>query len=290
MYLKKQDLTTKLLIVSLVVGLGLIAYPTVANWWNAFHQSRAIMDYETAISQMSNEKYQQLLNEAKAYNQQISEQGINWVLSDAERDRYNKILNVDGHGNMGYISIPKIKVNLPLYHGVSEAVLQSAIGHIEGSSLPVGGQTSHSIVSGHRGLPSSRLFTDLDRLQVGDRWTVSILNETHTYEVDQIKTVTPNDFQFLQLEPDQDLMTLVTCTPYGVNTHRLLIRGHRVENENGNAMVVAEAIQIRAIFIAPFLALPLLIILFIGFLSLSKKRQARRIAEQRVRKRLNQNQ
>ncbi|MDE7506059.1 class C sortase, partial [Streptococcus agalactiae] len=174
---------------------------------------------------------------------------------------------------------------LPLYHGTSEKVLQTSIGHLEGSSLPIGGDSTHSILSGHRGLPSSRLFSDLDKLKVGDHWTVSILNETYTYQVDQIRTVKPDDLRDLQIVKGKDYQTLVTCTPYGVNTHRLLVRGHRVPNDNGNALVVAEAIQIEPIYIAPFIAIFLTLILLLISLEVTRRaRQRKKILKQAMRK------
>lgn len=280
----KKDKSNVLIIAVFFIGLSILLYPIVSNWWNELRQSRAIMDYETAVSQISLADYEKMLSEAKKYNEMIAEEGMQWVMDDDQREHYNNILNVDGTGNMGYISIPKINVNLPLYHGVSEEVLLTSIGHIEGTSFPVGGETSHSVVSGHRGLPSSKLFSELDKLSEGDRWTVSILNETFTYQVDQIKVVEPDDLQFIQLEDGQDYMTLVTCTPYGINTHRLLIRGHRVENTDGNALVIAEAIQIQPIFIAPFIAAPLLIFLLVSFITITNKKLAEKRAEQEIRK------
>lgn len=274
----KKDNLNRLLILFFVLGLGLIAYPSVSNWWNELKQTRAILDYESSISRMSDEEYQQILTNAHAYNETLSSKGIQWVQTDPDLQSYFETLNIDGKGNMGYISIPKISVNLPIFHGISEEVLQNAIGHVPGTSLPIGGQTSHSVISGHRGLPSSRLFSDLDQLQIGDRWTISVMNETFTYEVDQILTVEPDDIQHIQMIEGQDLMTLITCTPYGVNTHRLLIRGHRISNVDGNALVIAEAIQIKAIYIAPFIATPLLLILIATFMrNTSKKEKYRKL-------------
>lgn len=281
--MKNKDNSMKFLLLTLIIGLGIFFYPHVSNWWNEFHQSRAIMQYEESIAAFNAEEYANYIEKAKKYNQMIAENGIKWVMTEEEKEEYYKVLNIDGTGNMGYISIPKIKINLPLYHSVSEDVLQRSIGHIEGSSFPVGGETSHSMVSGHRGLPSAKLFSELDKLSEGDRWTVSILNETYTYEVDQIRTVEPDDLQFLQLEEGQDLMTLITCTPYGVNTHRLLIRGHRVQNEDGNARIIAEALQIEPIFIAPFVAVPLALFLLIIFTNSTNKKMNSNKSEKQMR-------
>ena len=175
----------------------------------------------------------------------------------------NRQLAVTDSGIMGYIDIPKIRVTLPIYHGTDETILQIAIGHIAGTSLPVGGASTHCVVSGHRGLPSARLFTDIDKLVEGDTFTMTVLNRTVTYEVDQIRIVEPTDLSNLQIEEGKDYCTLVTCTPYGINTHRLLVRGHRVANANGEANVIADALQIEPVYVAPVVAAPMLIILLI---------------------------
>lgn len=185
------------------------------------------------------------------------------MMNDADRAAYEKELNIDGSGIMGYISVPKFHIKVPIYHGTEESVLQVAIGHLETTSLPVGGKSTHTQVSGHRGLPSARLFTDLDKIKEGDTWTITVLNETLTYECDQIRIVEPEDFSELGLIEGEDLCTLITCTPYGINTHRLLVRGHRVPNAQGSAEVTADGIQIEPIYIAPILAIPAIILLLI---------------------------
>lgn len=246
-----------------ILGVLIFCYPSFSNWWNSFHQSRALMDYAQNVSDMDTAQYQELLDAAHAYNERLAQTGQNWNMSDADQEEYNSLLNIDGTGIMGYIQIPKINVELPLYHGTDDAVLQTSIGHLAGTSLPVGGESTHSVLSGHRGLPSARLFTDLDRLEEGDTFTLTILNETLTYEVDQIRIVEPTDLSDLQIEEGQDLCTLVTCTPYGINTQRLLVRGHRVANAMGDAEVTADAFQIRTSYIAAFIAIPVVLILFI---------------------------
>ncbi|WP_159544157.1 class C sortase [Streptococcus halichoeri] len=271
----RQHLSTIVLVAILLVGVGLLAYPLLANYWNSFHQSRAIMTYQERVTHMDTKAYESILQRAKQYNSQFESSGIHWHLTAKEREAYNSQLSIDQTGNMGYITIPKINVRLPLYHGTNDKVLQTSIGHIEGSSLPIGGQSTHAILSGHRGLPSSRLFSDLDKLKIGDRWTVSILNHSYSYEVDQIRIVRPNDLRDLQIVKGKDYQTLVTCTPYGVNTHRLLVRGHRVPNENGNAMVVADALQIEPIYIAPFIAAIVLMVLLLIFLGATRRTQQR---------------
>ena len=256
-------LFTIILVAALFIGLFLLAYPSFADYWNSFHQSRAVMSYAENVANMNMEEYARILDEARIYNAELAERGISWKLSDEEREAYMSQLDIGGNGIMGYIKIQKIDVMLPIYHGIDESTLQTSIGHLEESSLPVGGMNTHSMLSGHRGLPSARLFTDLDKLREGDTFTMTILNETLTYEVDHIWIVEPSDMSHLTIEDGKDYCTLITCTPYGINTHRLLVRAHRIDNLNGNAMVVADAIQIRPVFIAPFIAAPMLLLLLI---------------------------
>lgn len=255
--------TTILLLVVLLAGLSLLAYPRFSNWWNSFHQSRAIMSYTDTVSNLNREEYDRILNEARAYNQRWAENGISYTLSPEQIVEYETLLDPGENGVMGTIDIPSIDVHLPIFHGIDENVLQIAIGHIEWSALPVGGTGTHCVLSGHRGLPSAKLFTDIDKLVEGDLFTVNILGETLTYEVDQINIVLPEDIHFLMPEPGKDLMTLVTCTPYGVNTHRLLVRGHRVPNDvlDDPSRVTADSVQIEPVLVAPAIGVPLLIIL-----------------------------
>lgn len=262
-FVSADRLFTIILVAALFVGLSLLAYPSFADYWNSFHQSRAVMTYAENVADMNKEEYERILDEARIYNAELAERGINWKLSDEEREAYMSQLDVGGNGIMGYIRIQKIDVMLPIYHGTEEGILQTSIGHLEETSLPVGGSSTHSMLSGHRGLPSARLFTDLDKLREGDTFTMTVLNETLTYEVDHIWIVEPSDLSHLTIEEGKDYCTLITCTPYGINTHRLLVRAHRIDNLNGDAMVVADAIQIRPVFIAPFLAVPILLMLLI---------------------------
>ena len=271
----KKKLPTILLVLVFLTGVALLLYPTFADWWNSFHQSRAVASYMDSVSALDTEQYEEILAEADAYNQKLAETGILWTLDEEQEKEYNNQLNVNDSGIMGYIDIPKINITLPIYHGIDEAVLQVAIGHIAGSSLPVGGENTHCIVSGHRGLPSARLFTDLDKLVDGDTFTMTVLNRTVTYQVDQIRIVEPTDLSDLLIEEGKDYCTLVTCTPYGINTHRLLVRGHRVANAQGDAPVIADAMQIETIYIAPFLAVPILILLVIGMFILTGRQQRR---------------
>ena len=271
----KKNSTTIILILIAVVGAGLIAYPTFANWWNGFHQTRAVNTYVSVASDLGNEKYRMMINEAERYNDALAVSGVKWNLTEEEKAEYSSVLKVTDSGMMAYIDIPKVHITLPIYHGTEEKVLQVAVGHIAGTSLPVGGAGTHCVLSGHRGLPSAKLFTDIDKLAEGDTFTITVLDRTLTYEVDQIHIVLPYELNDLSIEPDRDLCTLVTCTPYGVNTHRLLVRGHRIENAQGEVNVIADALQVEPVYIAPFIALPLLFLLFIHMLftsSLAKRR------------------
>lgn len=282
---KNKKRGTVILLIIMLLGIAIMSYPKISNYWNSFRQTKAILEYQKSIQNIDIKQYEKIIEDAKDYNIKVLNGRINWHTNEEEKKEYNRILNPDGTGIMGYINIPKINVNLPLYHGTEEDVLKSSIGHIEGSAFPVGGGSTHSIVSGHRGLPSSRLFTDLDKLAIGDVWTVQILNETFSYEVDQIRTVLPNDLQFLQVEKNKDLMTLLTCTPYGINTHRLLIRGHRISNKNGDGKIMADALVIQPIYIAPYIAAGLTVILFILFLVDNKRIKNRIRIERKFNKR-----
>ena len=234
----KDNFLTNELVFILIIGLSLLLYPTVSDYWNSFHQSEAVAGYVQKVQDMGQDKKDKMLADAKAYNQTLAK-GImpDLNLSNAEKSVYNKTLDVTGTGIMAYVDIPKINTTLPIYHGRDDAILQVAVGHIPGTSLPVGGKGTHAVISGHSGLPSAKLFTDIDRLVDGDTFMIQVLDETLTYEVDQILTVLPDDVSALAIDPNQDYVTLVTCTPYGVNTHRLLVRGHRIPNKIKNARV-----------------------------------------------------
>ncbi len=257
----KKKLGNILLVLILAVGAAIMLYPTFSDYWNSFHQSRAIAGYSDAVSNLNAEEYERIWQEAVAYNQSMSGRSGLVLLTNSEMEEYERQLNVGGNGVMGYIEIAKINVSLPIYHGTSEAVLQVATGHIESSSLPVGGASTHCIISGHRGLPSAKLFTDLDQMSEGDIFQLKILNETLTYEVDQIRIVLPSELDELGIVRDQDYCTLVTCTPYGINSHRLLIRGKRIANPQAAAHVTADAVQIDPVLVAPAAAAPMLLAL-----------------------------
>ena len=225
-----NSMTTLFLVLMLFAGLSLLLYPTVSNYWNSLHQSRAIAAYVEQVAQIDNETFDQLREQARAYNRTLVGKAYRYDMTRQEREEYLGLLNVSENGIIGYIEIPGIHCELPIYHGTDADALQIGVGHIEGSSLPVGGESTHCAISGHRGLPSAKLFSDLDKLTVGDRFSLRVLDDTLTYEVDQIHTVLPGEMDELEIVEGEDYCTLVTCTPYGVNTHRLLVRGHRVEN------------------------------------------------------------
>ena len=267
--------TTVILLIVLIVGLSLLLYPTFANWWNSMHQSRAVASYVENVANIDEEQYAHLWEDALNYNKSLSTRSNSYLLSDEQREKYNQVLDIGGLGIIGYVEIPSINVTLPIYRGTDESVLQVAVGHLEWTSLPVGGESSHCVVSGHRGLPSAKLFTNLDKLVVGDVFMFRVLDEILTYEVDQILIVEPNETQALQIVEGEDLCTLVTCTPYGINSHRLLIRGHRIENleEAATIRVTADATQIEPIIVAPLLTIPMLLVLLIVLLIPKPKRR-----------------
>ena len=261
----KNKLTTALLILMLVAGLSLLLYPTVSDYWNSLHASRAVANYAEEVQNLDAEKYGQMLADARDYNQTLLGRETEFALTEEQKAEYDSLLDLNGTGIMGYIEIPAIDVSLPIYHGTEDAVLQVAVGHLEWSSLPVGGEGTHCVLSGHRGLPSAKLFTNLNKLAEGDTFIIRVLNEVLTYEVDQILIVEPDDTDALKPQEGEDLCTLVTCTPYGINSHRLLVRGHRIENteEAAAVRVTADAIQIEPLIIAPAVAAPILLILLL---------------------------
>lgn len=255
----KLKISTIILIIGSIVGLSLLLYPTFSDYWNEKHSTHAIASYVTELENVDKNNYQEVWEAAVQYNKDILTRDNPFSLTEDLEDRYKACLDVTGTTIMGYIEIPKIDVALPIYHGVSDAVLQMAIGHLPWSSLPTGGESTHCVVSGHRGLTSAKLFTDLDKLREGDMFTVTVLSEMLTYEVDQIRVVEPIDLSELRIEEGKDYFTLVTCTPYGVNTHRLLVRGHRIETSMENvAHVVQEAVLIDPLIVAPIVAFPFL--------------------------------
>ena len=270
----KKHASTILLLVILLLGLSLMLYPSFADWWNSFHQSQAVLSYVEQVADMDEDRYAQIWDAAWSYNRMLTERPNDYLLSEEQKENYESLLNLGGNGVMGYLEIPCLDVVLPVHHGTSESVLQVAVGHLEWTSLPVGGESTHCVVSGHRGLPSARLFTDLDKMVVGDYFVLRVLDEILTYEVDQIRIVDPHDTTDLLVVEGEDLCTLVTCTPYGINSHRLLVRGRRIANieEAKVARVTADAIQIKPLLVAPAVAAPILLILLVGMLLPRRKK------------------
>lgn len=277
----KRRLSNFILILIFLIGLSLMLYPSFSNWWNSIHQTRAIASYTEQVANMDENQYEEIWNAAWEYNQSLLESPSDFVLSEEQLRNYNELLDIGDNGVMGYIEIPSIDVALPIYHGTEDAVLQIAAGHIEWTSLPVGGEGSHCVLSGHRGLPRAKLFTDLDKLVEGDTFMLRVLDEVLTYKIDQILIVEPEEIDALQIDPEMDYCTLVTCTPYGINSHRLLVRGHRIETtlEAKRARVTADAIQIEPIIVAPIVAIPVLFVLFIILMLKPMKNQKHRKAE-----------
>ncbi|MCD8348588.1 MAG: class C sortase [Lachnospiraceae bacterium] len=273
----RKHFTTILLLLILLAGVSLLLYPTISDYWNSFHQSRAIATYVDAVAELDENDYEEMWQAAAAYNETLLDNSDRWNLTEEEEEEYNSILDVTGTGIMGYIEIPKISVYLPIYHGTDEGVLEVAIGHLSGSSLPVGGEGTHCVVSGHRGLPSAKLFTDLDELEEGDIFVMYVLDQTLTYEVDQILIVEPDDLTSLEIEEGEDLCTLVTCTPYGVNSHRMLVRGHRVENqEDYTVSVTSDAQLIDEKLVAPFVAAPMILLFLLWVMCSGGKSKKRK--------------
>jgi sortase A len=270
-----KHLVNLILFGIILIGLGLLAYPTFSDWWNSMHQSRAVASYVEQVANIDEEQYAHLWEAARNYNESLMDHPNTYTLNETQKAEYDQILDIGGLGIMGYIEVPAIGITLPIYHGTDEAVLQIAVGHLEWTSLPVGGESSHCVVSGHRGLPSAKLFTDLDKLVVGDLFIFRVLDEILTYEVDQILIVEPHETEALLIQQGKDLCTLITCTPYGVNSHRLLVRGHRVENqeEAQTIRVTADAMQIEPVIVAPIVAIPMLLVLLIGVLIPKPKRR-----------------
>lgn len=272
----KNHRSTILLIFILLIGLSLMLYPSFADWWNSFHSSRAIASYVEQVANIDDAQYEELWDAAWDYNQSLLHRPNDFLLSDEQQEIYKSLLDFSGNGIMGYIEIPMIDVMLPIYHGTKESVLQIAVGHLDWTSLPVGGGGSHCVVSGHRGLPSARLFTDLDKLKIGDVFMLHVLNEILTYEIDQILIVEPRDTDPLLIEPGKDLCTMITCTPYGINSHRMLVRGHRIESQEEAKVIriTADAVRIEPLMVAPFVAVPILLVLLIILLLPKQKKRS----------------
>ncbi len=259
----KKNFSTILLSIIFIAGVSLLLYPTVSDYWNSFHASRAVTHYAEAISSIDEKEYKRIIEEARAYNEELLTRRNRYATNEY-MEEYRNVLNLDGKGMMGYIEIPIIHIQLPIYHTVDDSVLLTSIGHLEASSVPIGGPSTHTVLSGHRGLPSAKLFTNLDRMLEGDTFTIRVLDEVLTYEVDNISVVLPKELEKLEITEGEDYCTLVTCTPYGINSHRLLVRGHRIDNTGfDGTRVTADAMKIDTIITAPFFAVPMLLLLFI---------------------------
>ena len=274
----KKNKSTIFLILVFFVGLSVMLYPTISDYVNQRNQSRAVANYASDVDKLSEADYSAYFEAADAFNAAIAADSSSLYQPDFYASSYENTLNITGTGIMGYITISKIGVELPIYHGTSDAVLQVAAGHLEGTSLPVGGASTHAVISAHRGLPSAKLFTNLDQLEVGDTFTITVLDRVLTYEIDNIAIVLPTETENLQVVDGKDYVTLMTCTPYGINTHRLLVRGRRIETPEKlkHIRVTAEAHKIDPIITAPILALPMLLVLLVGLLISTRKRKKTR--------------
>ena len=269
----KKHLPTIFFVAVLIVGISIMLYPSVSNYINSKHQSKVISEYTEALATLTAEDYEQFWEAAEAYNEELAQKVMDFDLTDEEMAEYNSILDPTGTGVIGYLEIENIGVNLPIYHGTEESVLAIGIGHIPGTSFPTGTTSTHTVLSGHRGLPSSKLLTDLDQMIVGDTFLLHIMDQTFAYQVDQINIVLPEETESLGIYEGEDYVTLVTCTPYGINSHRLLVRGKRIDyDETSKVIVPADASIYGNLVIAPFIALPMLIILFIIFMITTSKK------------------
>lgn len=275
----KKHASTIALVLVFLLGVCILLYPFVSDYVNSLHQSRVVSTYTQAVEDMSKDDREALRQDAQAFNEALAEASMGQFrpLSDALQQRYSQLLNVSGESVMAYVDIPRLNVKLGIYHGTSDPVLQVGVGHLEGSSLPVGGPSTHCVLVGHRGLPSSKLFTDLDKLQVGDTFSVNCLDEKMWYEVDQILIVEPDDTAALVIEEGEDLCTLVTCTPYGINTHRLLVRGHRVDGP-ADIDVGSDAFLVDGIVVAGVITVLMLIALGIALALRSRAKKCRKLA------------
>ena len=274
---KNKDRIINIALISvMVIGVLIVAYPTISDWWNSFHQTRAIASYTEKVAAMDTVDTERMLKEAEEYNAGLVDKEGRFALDDDELAIYDSILDITGNGIMGYVEIPKLHISLPVYHGSQDAVLQVAIGHLEGTSFPVGGKGTHAVLTGHRGLPSARLFTDIDQLTDGDHFMVHVLNRTVTYEVDQIHIVLPEEMEDLAIDPEKDYCTLITCTPYGINSHRLLVRGRRVDNDVEIMDVAADAQQVQPGLTALGIAIPMLTVALLWILLATRRKASRK--------------
>lgn len=261
----KNNKITVMMILLFFIGLSLLLYPTISNYYNQKVGSKAIVDYEAILKNKDDNEYDEMFEDAEIYNKKLSKLNNPFITYNTIKG-YDKLLNLDNNGMIGYISIKKIKVELPIYHGTSKEVLGKAVGHLEGSSLPIGGSSTHSVLSAHRGLPSSTLFTNLDKLEIGDTFVIRVLNRKLTYQIDNIEIIKPSDIDSLKIESDKDYVTLMTCTPYGINTHRLLVRGTRIENAKEEIFITTEAFKVDKFTVTLLILIPFVLILLIAMI------------------------
>lgn len=281
---KKGDLTMVLLSLIFLAGLSLLLYPTVSNWWNSRYHVQAIQSYTQSVNQLDIEKHAALWAEANTYNQSLLTRENEFALEDSLLTQYNDLLDISGTGIMGYVEIPRINCSLPIYHGTDEDVLQVAVGHLEWTSLPVGGESTHSVISGHRGLPSAELLTHIDRLQNGDKFYIHVLGQVLEYRVDNIAVVEPNDTSLLRIAEGKDYMTLVTCTPYGINSHRLLVRGERTgtSSADGNTQIFVQD-EVRSVHLMYVIPVALVVLVLTTLLLLwAQEKKANQYRGRRV--------
>ena len=271
---KSNRVMTLLLVLALLAGLFLLLYPTVSDYWNSLHQTRTITSYAENVAQLDRTEYEEMWAAAQRYNRTLPKRENAFALTEEQKREYESLLNASGNGVMGIVEIPKIGCALPIYHGTDDAVLQIAVGHLEWSSLPVGGESTHAVLTGHRGVPGSLLFTRLDELRVGDSFYIEVMGEELGYKIDRIDVIEPDDDSKLRVTAGEDRVTLMTCTPYGINTHRLLVRGHRVNTRESqkHVRVTADATRNDPIITAPVIALPMLAVLLIWLLVTTRKR------------------
>lgn len=280
--MKKGKLSTIFFTLAAIFGLSLLLYPSISDWWNSTVQSGVVDNYQAKVKKLDENEYNRLWESARAYNKRLTEDNNGFFLSKEQLDEYKSSLNISGDGVMGYVEISVINCMLPVYHGTDDA-LSIAAEHLEWSSLPVGGESTHCVISGHRGLPTATLFTNLDKMIVGDLFVLHVLNEELTYEVDQIRVVEPKETNDLRIEHGKDLVTLVTCTPYGINSHRLLIRGHRVDNVEAakKVRITSDAVKVDRLLVSAILVVPIIIIMFTAISIFEKIKKRRNISIKR---------
>lgn len=262
-----------ILFSTFLIGICILSYPLISQYWNSKVQSNVVENYKKNIEKIEQDDYTLIFEEANEYNSKLAT--LDYPFIEYKKIlNYNKILNINNDGMIGYIKIDKLKLELPIYHGTSPSILSIAVGHLEGTTLPIGGKNTHSVLAAHRGLPSKELFTNITKLELGDTFTITVLNKTLTYKVDNITVVEPNDTTKLQIEEDKDYVTLLTCTPYGLNFHRLLVRGTRIDIiEEKNIIITKEASQIDKRLVGVIISLPILLILTVYIILKPQKKE-----------------